>query len=109
MQIDGKKYVRLAQDKELTSSQLAQVIRKETRQLVHHFEDRRQLFTGRFEETVCGNSSTSEVSIIDLVSPAIFMDYSHYLRLVTQRIMSQAPVSHTSPPSYRQRRKIFNL
>lgn len=66
MQIDWKKYIRLAQDKDLSSSQLAQVIRKETHQRVHISEVRRQLFTGGFEETVSGNDSSSEVSIIDL-------------------------------------------
>lgn len=66
MQIDWKKYIRLAQDKDLSSSQLAQVIRKETHQRVHISEVRRQLFTGGFEEKVSGNDSASEVSIIDL-------------------------------------------
>ena len=66
MQINWKKYVRLARDKDLSSSQLAQVIRKETHQRVHISEVRRQLFTGGFEETASGNGSASEVSIIDL-------------------------------------------
>ena len=66
MQIDWKKYVKLARDKDLSSSQLTQVIRKETHQRVHISEVRRQLFTGGFEETVSGNGSASEVSIIDL-------------------------------------------
>ena len=66
MPIDWKKYVRLARDKGLSSSQLAQVIRKETHQRVHISEVRRQLFTGGFEETVSDNGLASEVSVIDL-------------------------------------------
>lgn len=66
MQIDWKKYVRLARDKDLSSSQLAQVIRKETHQRIHISEVRRQLFTGGSEATVSGNGSASEVSVIDL-------------------------------------------
>ena len=66
MQIDWKKYVKLARDKDLSSSQLAQVIRKETHQRIHISEVRRQLFTGGFEEIVSGNDSISEVSVIDL-------------------------------------------
>lgn len=66
MQIDWKKYVRLARDKELTSSELAQVIRKETHQRVHISEVRRQLFTGRYEETVSDKGQAPEVSIIVL-------------------------------------------
>lgn len=68
MQIDWKKYVKLARDKDLSSAQLAQVIRKETRQRVHISEVRRQLFAGPLEETASVNGSTSEVSIIDLTN-----------------------------------------
>lgn len=55
--------------KELPSSLLAQVIRKETHQRALISEVKRQLFTGRVKETVCGNTYTSEVSIIDLSEP----------------------------------------
>ena len=66
MQIDWKKYVRLSRNKDLSSSQLAQIIRKETHQPVRISGVSRQVFTRRFEKTVSGTNSSSEVSIINL-------------------------------------------
>lgn len=48
MQIDWNKYIALARQKSLNSSQLAQVIRRETQQRVHISEVRRHLSTEEF-------------------------------------------------------------